>query len=57
MKSIGMTAISVSFTTFTLKNKKRTADAYNRTVLLLPKSTQHSHYCFLLIFTQIVPYL
>ena len=29
------------------KNKKRTADTYTRTVLLLPKSTQHWHYCFL----------
>ena len=43
-------------TVLTFKNKKRTADTYTRTVLLLPKSTQHWHYCFLLICTQIVPY-
>ena len=32
-----------NLTALTLKNKKRTADTYTRTVLLLPKSTQH---CF-----------
>ena len=37
--------------------KKRTADTYTRTVLLLSKSTKHWHYCFLLICIQIVPYL
>ena len=30
-----------NLTALTLKNKKRTADTYTRTVLLLPKSTQH----------------
>ena len=45
-----------NLTALTHKNKKRTADIYTRTVLLLPKSTRHWHYCFLLICTQIVPY-
>ena len=42
-----------NITILTFKSKKRTADTYTRTVLLLPKSTQHWHYCFLLIFDKL----
>ena len=34
-------------TVLMFQSKKRTADTYTRTVLLLPKSTKHWHYCFL----------
>ena len=34
-------------TVLTPKSQKRTADTYTRTVLLLLKSTQHWHHCFL----------